>query len=343
MSGVRVGIVGPLLEDHVGWVPSPGRRLADLLAQDGLAVRTTSAHVDRLRRTIDVASVAVSWRRAVDVGVVMVFSGDALRLSRLAMRTVRAAGARTVAWLHGGGLPAHHERRPRHVDALLGAADAVVAPSPWLAGWARGLGHPAWVVPNVVEPGPSFRARTHLRPRVLWMRTYHALYDPLLAVAAFERIHAARPDARLTMAGQDKGLRATVVEEVRRLGLSGVVDVRGFVDADAKSDLFAEHDVFLSTNRVDNAPVTVVEAGLAGLPVVALDVGGLADLLDHGEGGVLVDRATPAATADAVLDLLDDPVTAARVVAAGRRRGEEHRWAAVGPSWHDLLGEVAGA
>jgi glycosyltransferase involved in cell wall biosynthesis len=337
----RVGVVGPLLEEHEGWVESPGRRLADLLVSDGLAVRTTSRHVGRIRRSVDVASTAVRWRHQVDVVVVMVFSGPALRLSEVGLRCARAAGARTVAWLHGGGLPEQAEHDAA-VDRVVGGADQVVAPSPWLARWAERRGHAADVVPNVVlGPGTPFRTRRPLQPRVLWMRTYHDLYDPLLAVEAFTHLAAARPDARMTMAGQDRGLRQQVVDEVQRRGLGEQVTVEGFAADEHKAELFAEHDVLLCTNRVDNAPVTVVEAGRAGLPVVARAVGGLPDLLEHGAGGVLVDGRSPQALAGAVVALLDEPQRADGIVAAGRRRAEAHTWGQVGPRWHELLQELA--
>jgi glycosyltransferase involved in cell wall biosynthesis len=333
----RVGIVGPLLGDHAGWVESPGLALAGRLAAEGTTVRTTSRSVGRLRRTAEVGSIALRWRGRVDVVLVMVFSGSALRLSQLGLRSAAAAGARTVAWVHGGGLPAQADERPELVDGVLALADEVVAPSPWLAGWAEARGHTATVVPNVVDEGLEAHAHVPLRPRLLWMRTYHELYDPRLAVATLAALLPSLPDARLTMAGQDKGLLAVVRDEVAARGLGHAVDVRGYAAGADKAALFAEHDVFLSTNRVDNAPVTLVEAGQAGLPVVALAVGGVPDLLDHGAGGVLVAERSAEALAAAVQGLLADPDRASALVHAGLRRGDQHRWAAVGPRWHEVL------
>lgn len=337
----RVGVVGPLLGERPGWVDSPGLALAGHLAAEGTEVRTTSRSPGRLRRAAEVGSVALRWRRRIDVGVVMVFSGGAFVVADLGLRACRAAGAATVAWLHGGGLPDLAERRPDAVRGVLERADAVVAPSPWLARWSATLGVEACTIPNVVEPPAPFRRRAALRPRLLWMRTYHELYDPLLALDAFALLAADVPGATLTMAGQDKGLASTVRSEVDRRGLGGVVEVRGLLDREAKARAFADHDLFLSTNRVDNAPVTLVEAGAAGLPVVALDVGGVADLLDHGEGGVLVGQATPTAVAEAVAALLRDPGRAGALSEAGRRRGEAHRWDRVGPAWNELLTALA--
>ena len=61
----------------------------------------------------------------------------------------------------------------------------------------------------------------------------------------------------------------------------------------------------------------------AGVPVVASDVGGLPELIRHGENGLLVDN-TPQAIAAAVRQLLDDPAFARRMGDAARRTVMEH-------------------
>lgn len=340
MTPPRVGIVGPLLGGQPGWVESPGLALAEHLEAEGTVVRTTSRAPGRVRRTAEVGTAGLRWWRSVDVAVVMVFSGAAFALSTLGLRSTSLTGARPVAWLHGGGLPELASRRPAAVRRLL-QRGPVVAPSPWLAEWARGLGADATVIPNVVAAPTAFRHRSNLAPRLLWMRTYHPLYDPLLAVEAFEHVLRHRPDATLTMAGQDRGLAATVRATVAERGLEHAVEVRGFFDRAAKAEAFADHDLFLSTNVVDNAPVTLVEAGAAGLPVVALAVGGVPSLLEGGRGGRLVHQRTPEAVAGAVLDLLADPDAAGRLSDAGLARAAQHRWDAVGPRWHALLEATA--
>jgi glycosyltransferase involved in cell wall biosynthesis len=341
----RVGVVGPLLGGNAGWVDSPGEAVAAALETEGTAVRTTSNAVGRGRRSFDVGSVALRWRGRVDVVLVLVYSGRALALSDLGLRAARLAGARTIAWLHGGGLPDQEAAQPDVVQRTLRRADAVVAPSAWLAGWAEDLGHAATVIPNPV-PVLTARDADHpdpRHPRLLWMRTYHELYDPLLALDVVERLRGRRPDAHLTMAGQDKGLQADVEDEVQRRGLQDVVTVRGFADATAKAELLRTHDVFLSTNRVDNAPVTVVEACGAGLLVVARAVGGVPDLLEHGAAGVLVEGRDAGALAGAVDEVLDQPDRADALVAGGHRLAAAHRWEVVGPAWHTLFAELLDA
>ena len=69
--------------------------------------------------------------------------------------------------------------------------------------------------------------------------------------------------------------------------------------------------------------LVAVEAMAAGRPVVASRSGGLADIIADGETGVLVPPGDPAALADAIARLIEDPDTRARMGAAGRRRAEQ--------------------
>jgi phosphatidylinositol alpha-mannosyltransferase len=64
----------------------------------------------------------------------------------------------------------------------------------------------------------------------------------------------------------------------------------------------------------------VLEALAAGTPVVASDNGGPAEILQHGQSGLLFATGDAAALADTVLRLLDDPALRGRLAEGGRRR-----------------------
>ncbi len=337
---VRVGIVGPLLGVNPGWVTTQGEVLAEHLAADGVAVRTTSGVVPRLRRAVDVARSVRSWRGEVDVVVVLGFSGPALALTELGVRSARRLGVPVVLWLHGGDLPDHAARRPRRVRRVLAAADRLVAPSPYLARLGALVGEPVEVIPNVLPAPADPHPRTTARPRLLWMRTFHPLYRPELAIDAFTRVHAAVPTATLTMAGQDKGGLAVARRAVDAAGLGAAVRFPGFLDPAGKAQAFADHDVFLNTTRTDNAPVSLLEAAAHGLVVVSTPAGGITELFHDGVDALLAPDAAGLATA--IGRVLDDGALATRLSAGGLALARAAEWGEVGPRWHRLLAEVAG-
>ena len=79
-------------------------------------------------------------------------------------------------------------------------------------------------------------------------------------------------------------------------------------------------DVFALTSRYEGLPTVIVEAMVAGIPVVATAVNAVADVVIPGETGLLVPPQRPDLMADAVRYLLDRPAVAARMAATARAR-----------------------
>jgi glycosyltransferase involved in cell wall biosynthesis len=332
---MRLLLVAPLLSG-AGRVPDVFETLGPLLAGAGHDVALTSTRTGSVARAADQVATTVRRRRRTDVTVIHVYSGRAFAVED-AVSTV--AGGRMVGVLAGGGLPAFSERHPRWARRVLGRFDHLVAPSAHLGRWASGLVDvPVTVIANPLDLGPyPFVARGPVAPRVLWLRAYHDIYAPEVAVEALALLAADHPDARLTMVGDDKGRRAATQALAVERGVAGQVTVGGFAGPDEKARLFADHDVFLNTSRVDNRPVSVVEAAACGLCVVSTAVGGIPDLVEDGTSALLVPPDDPAAAASAIARLVGDPELSARLSTGGRSVAEAGRPDRVTARWDELL------
>jgi glycosyltransferase involved in cell wall biosynthesis len=129
--------------------------------------------------------------------------------------------------------------------------------------------------------------------------------------AAWQRVVAARPAARLVLVG-DGPERAAVAAT---LGTAvGTVHFAGF-----RSDVPAwlkAFTLYVQPSLMEGLGSTVIDALGCGLPVIASDAGGLPEVVG-GDGGVLVPPGDPAALAEAIVRLLDDPEAARAFAAAG--------------------------
>ncbi len=357
----RLCFVGPHLARHPGWVTTQSEVVSALFAQEGYEVRSTSSVRSPWWRTFDMLSSIFRWHRRLDLMVLSVFSGRAFLYADWLGRLARRVGLKQVFFLHGGDLPELARRAPERVRRVLARADAIVAPSPFLARMAEDLGLEATVIPNVLDLHDyTFRARVELvEPiKILWLRTFHPIYHPELALEVLDRLRRRGIDAELTMAGQDKGLEASCRSRAVELGLQERARFVGFLGATAKAEALSGHDLYLHTNRVDNTPVTVLEAAACGLPVVGTRVGGMADLL--GDAGLLIppivprtddpgtlgataddlSDATADAMADAIESLVHDPGEVERLSAAGRALAESCAWPAAHDRWRRLFTQL---
>lgn len=121
------------------------------------------------------------------------------------------------------------------------------------------------------------------------------------------------------------------------------VTITGFVP---DKDLLALYDlaaVFVLPSSEEGSSVAVTEALAAGLPVVATDVPGTADQIDHGVEGLLFEPGDVDALATNLARLLDDHTERAAMAEAANRRAHRRSWERVIESYLDLYREVATA
>jgi glycosyltransferase involved in cell wall biosynthesis len=173
----------------------------------------------------------------------------------------------------------------------------------------------------------------------VWVRAFHETYDPSLAVRVLALVARDHPAATLTMLGRDKkdGSLEDAQKTAKELGVLSKVKFAGAVPNEEIPRHLDQHDVFLNTTRVDNTPVSVLEAMACGLLVVSTNVGGVPHLLTDATDALLVPPGDAEAMAAAVGRVLTEPELAARLSAAARARVLEMDWARVLPRWEALL------
>ena len=147
--------------------------------------------------------------------------------------------------------------------------------------------------------------------------------DVFLRAAALARRD--RPALRFEHAGQpnlhnDPGLDDELAALLVADRLESAVTMLGRRPAE---EVLSSWDVFVLTSRMDAFPLATLEAMAAGLPVIATNVGGLPEQIDHLESGVLVPPDDPPALAEWIVRLHDDPALRRRLGEEGARRVRE--------------------
>jgi glycosyltransferase involved in cell wall biosynthesis len=294
-------------------------------------------------RLADVCATLALRRAEIDIVLIEVYSGRAFIVADVASAISRRMGYKTVFVLHGGNLPTFMRRFPGWTRRVLRRAHALVAPSEYLALAGRSLGKAVSVIPNVIDLNNyPYRRREHVSPRLFWMRNFHPLYNPQLALEVVAGLRSRYPAVSLVMAGQDMGLQSQVERLAHKLGLEEAVHFPGFLDKSAKASAGNAADIFLSTNHIDNMPVAILEARAMGLPVVATNVGGVPYLIKHGENGLLVPDDDAPAMIHAISRLLTEPALVRRLSENGRSCAEQIAWPKVRPLWEELFRKVSG-
>jgi glycosyltransferase involved in cell wall biosynthesis len=288
---------------------------------------------------------STTWlrRAGYEIAQVDVYSGRAFLWAEAVCRLLQWLKKPYVLTLHGGNLPLFASRHPGRVRRLLNSAAAVTVPSPYLLEGLRGFRKDLRLIPNPIPVERyAFRLRRSLRPRLIWLRAFHEDYDPALALGVLAELSSDFPDASLTMVGPDKRDGSYLKTQAEAAGV-GVADRVRFVGGVAKADVpqwLSSGDIFLNTARVDNTPVSVVEAMACGLCVVSTNVGGIPYLVEHERDALLVPAGDVRQMSAAVRRLLADEQLAETISFAGRQNAEKHDWKHVLPLWTTLLDSI---
>jgi glycosyltransferase involved in cell wall biosynthesis len=140
---------------------------------------------------------------------------------------------------------------------------------------------PPGVVAVNVTPKAQARANLNLEdsgePIVGWIARVTGVKNPMRALEVADAL----PDTRFVMAGG-----GDLLEQVRAAAPANV-SVIGWADA---ADLFGAADIILSTSENEGMPVALIEAQLAGKPVVATDVGSVSEVILNHETGIITNK-----------------------------------------------------
>lgn len=86
----------------------------------------------------------------------------------------------------------------------------------------------------------------------------------------------------------DGELMEELTEFADRIGASTQVTFLGYIDSNIRVSLKA-FDMFILPSKKEGLPFALLEAGAAGLPCIASDVGGIPEVIEHGKNGLLID------------------------------------------------------
>jgi glycogen synthase len=194
------------------------------------------------------------------------------------------------------------------------------------------------VIPNGVDPAPFEAAGEEITPsfRALYARPDQKIVFSVgrmvhekglqVLIGAAPEILAERPSTRFVVAGMGPAL-----DWLRKMawdiGVGENFLFPGFVSDEDRNRLFAMSACAVFPSLYEPFGIVALEAMAAGCPVIVSRVGGLAEVVEHGETGLLVPPDDAKAIADRVLQTLNDAAgTRARVEAARQTAKEIYSW-----------------
>jgi glycosyltransferase involved in cell wall biosynthesis len=312
------------------------------LASAGCRIQIVSCRSHRVGRVLEMLWTCWHERHRYQVAAVDVYSGPAFFWAKAVCWMLRQAGKPYLLMLHGGNLPKFAASRPKLVAQLLTSAAVVTAPSEYLKEYMQPLRKDVEVMPNAISISAYTFTIRRRATRLIWLRAFHEVYNPVMAVRVLALLKQNFPNVQLAMIGPDKGdgsLQRTR-QEGERLGVMDCLTLMGSVRKEDIPEKLASADIFLNTARIDNTPVSVLEAMASGLCVVSTSVGGIPYLVEADREALLVPTDNSEAMADAIRRIILDPELSRRLSSNARRKAEQLDWSVILPRWRTLLSSL---
>jgi glycosyltransferase involved in cell wall biosynthesis len=143
----------------------------------------------------------------------------------------------------------------------------------------------------------------------------------LLLLETVAELRREFPGIRLAFAGigpEEPRLRSAAAS----LGINDCVSFLGYVGD--MPPLYAETDLVVQSSFTEGLPNVVLEAAFLGVPIVATDVGGTAEVIEHARSGWLVAPRSAKALSAGIREYLEHPADFVAMARAGKHRIETH-------------------
>jgi glycosyltransferase involved in cell wall biosynthesis len=208
-------------------------------------------------------------------------------------------------------------------DVELRHAAHVFTPSAYLRELALDWGVAPERVSVLANPAPTveaLRPREELRRELSFNGGTLAFAGRLTAQKSLTRALdavAGSDGVRLVVAGEGPD-RGSLEEKARELGIGDRVTFLGAQPRERILELFAAADAAILSSSWENFPHTVVESLSVGTPVLAMEAGGVAEIVRDGVNGILVPAGDTHALADAVQRYFSDAALRGQLRAAAR-------------------------
>jgi len=159
---------------------------------------------------------------------------------------------------------------------------------------------------------------------------------------AMPKVFAEKPMTRLFIAG-DGPLKEKLEKQVKELKITENVVFEGYVSGKNKLNAFSKADLVVVPSIIDKLgdqegmPVTVLEGFASGSPVIASNVGGIADVIDNGINGFLVEQKNSNQIAEKILLLINSPNLRRKLRINALNTIKKYDWKEIGKKYYSLI------
>lgn len=333
----RVLVTGPIFDTPSG--PSgQGGKLYTHLKMDGYTIYKRSYFRNRFWRLIDTLWFVIMQFYKYDLIIVQLFSYNAFLLEDVVILLGKLLGKKTIAVIRGGAFPEFYNKHSNWSEKVLNRCNKIETPSIYIQQYLQAKGFVVGHIPNFINNTHfPFNWEDPKKPKLLWIRAFHDIYKPELAIQCVANLKSKFPALTLTMVGPDQGKMKYCENLIKLLNIESSVTITGQIPNHELNTYYKSHQVFLTTTSYESFGVALLEAACSGIPMVSTRVGEIPFIWKEDEEMLMAKDGDQAAFDEKVEKLLSDTALREKLSFNARKKAEKYTWDAIKVRWEELI------
>ena len=323
---------------HSGKTETTIDTLSKSLRLEGYIVYTASSKKNKVLRLLDMLFSILKYTKKVDGVLIDTYSTSNFYYAFMCSQLCKFLNLKYIPILHGGNLPYRLKTNPKLSKAIFKNAYKNVSPSVYIkAEFEKKHYSNVVYIPNTISlKNYLFKQRSHETIKLLWVRSFSEIYNPLLAIKILKVLLDEGFQATLCMVGPDND-GSLIKAKKYADALQVEVNFTGKLSKDQWILLSQDYNIFINTTNFDNMPVSVIEAMALGLPVISTNVGGMPFLIENEQNGILVKPNNENEFLDAIKKLQQNKEDSIQMALNAREKVESYNWEFVKNLWISVL------
>jgi glycosyltransferase involved in cell wall biosynthesis len=336
-------MIGNFLYNKTG-IMNINEELSVILRNDGWRIIKTSSHKIKILKMIDMIYSVFKNMGKYNIAIIEVYSGKAFIWAEIITFILDKMNKKIVLTLHGGNLPFFYLNNQSRVNKTFKKATYITTPSEYLYEKMKIDKNKVMIIRNAIDHKKyNYIQRKKLRPILIWMRAFHKIYNPEMAIKVIIKLLENRDDVRMIMLGPDKkdGSFNIVQELIKKNNLENIVEIVGKIEKKDISKWLNKGDIYINTSIIDNTPVSLIEAMACGLCIISNNVGGIPYILKNEENSLLIKMNDINGMSLNIERLLIDSKLSRKISRNGYQTSKEFNCREVYNKWNSLINHVS--
>jgi glycosyltransferase involved in cell wall biosynthesis len=335
----KILIVGPIFKSADGYTGMPGMLIRSLI-KEGNIVQSVSKHKNKIIRMFDILITVFYVRNKTDIILLQSFGQLAFIMEDCVSRLAQILKIPICFTLHGGAFYDFYKKHPKWVYRVLNRANEINTPSMFLNEKLESEGFAIKYIPNFInlDNFPLKRDVKHEKS-LLWVRAFHDIYNPELAIEIVKVLKPMIPNIILTMIGPDQGKLEFCQSLISKYGLNDNIKIIGQIDNKDLFKYYQQNKIFLTTTRYESFGVSLIEAGACGIPCVSVGVGEIPYIWKDRENIIISGRDSND-FALKINELLNNTDLYNKISIQAHQNSEKFTWENVRVKWLETINKL---